>query len=215
MTAPMAKSCGPGTTSGTPTEASPSAPSANPSWTTTVRNGSSSEPTVHSSRRIGATAAAANEGAIASNVPVEMIASWTQRRGDSVTRAGARLEPLEALDRKDEDGRPADFDLERVRHEELARFHDRRHGVDDLRPSRARLPNDPHDVVDTVVVDAEDHRCVRLLEEAARRVQSRRPVLPDEQRVDERSGVLVVDDRDDQLHGTSIGTPTGCSAAVA
>ena len=43
-------------------------------------------------------------------------------------------ESFEALDRDDEDRRAADLDFERVGHEELARLHDRRHRVDDLRP---------------------------------------------------------------------------------
>ena len=67
--APAANSFGPEMTSGAPITARPSAPTANPSCTTTVRNGSSSVPTVHSSRRIGATAAAANDGDIARTIP--------------------------------------------------------------------------------------------------------------------------------------------------
>ena len=90
----------------------------------------------------------------------------SRRRPD----ARAASEPLEALDREDEDGRPADLDLERVGHEELARLHDRRHRVDDLGPGRAVLADDPEDLVDLVVLDADDDRRVRLLEEAARRV---------------------------------------------
>jgi hypothetical protein len=62
-------------TSGAPITASPIAPTANPSWTTTVRNGSSSRPTVHSSRRIGATAAAANDGDIARTIATPRITS--------------------------------------------------------------------------------------------------------------------------------------------
>src|SRR6188472_450536 len=65
MIAPAANSRGAGMTSGAPITARPIAPTANPSWTITVRNGRSSSPTVHSSRRIGATAAAANDGDMA------------------------------------------------------------------------------------------------------------------------------------------------------
>ena len=57
-------------------------------------------------------------------------------------------EPLEALDGEDEDRRAADLDLERVGHEELARLHDRRHRVDDLRPRRAVRADDRHHLVD-------------------------------------------------------------------
>ena len=46
--------------------------------------------------------------------------------------AGA-LEPFESIDGQHEDRRAAQLDLDRVGHEELARLHDRRHGIDDLR----------------------------------------------------------------------------------
>src|SRR5512146_2098764 len=111
------------------------------------------------------------------------------------------LDALEALDGQDEDRGTADLDLERVRHEELARLHDRRHRVDDLAARGAVLPNDPEDLLDPVVLHADDDRGVRLLQEPARGLQPRRAVLPLEQGVDERPGVLVVDDGDDELHG--------------
>ena len=59
-------------------------------------------------------------------------------------------------------------------------------------------------------------RRVRLLEEPARGVQPGRPVLVLQQGVDQRAGVLVVDDRDDELHRPEYrcaqmrtGTPAG------
>src|SRR5436190_9206875 len=118
----------------------------------------------------------------------------------SRTRSRRRSESFETLDRKNEDGRAADFDLERVRHEELAGLHDRRHRVDDLRPRRAVGPDDVHDLVDVVLLDAEDDRRVRLLEESARALQPRRPELLVEERRDEGARVLAVDDRNDEFH---------------
>ena len=85
--APAAKSFGPEMTSGAPITARPIAPTAKPSWTTTVRNGSSRVPTVHSSRRIGATAAAANDGDIARTIPTPRIASCGQRAAGSFSSA--------------------------------------------------------------------------------------------------------------------------------
>src|SRR3954454_8832639 len=115
-----------------------------------------------------------------------------------------RSESFETLDRKNEDGRAADFDLERVRHEELAGLHDRRHRIDDLRQRRAVRPDDRHHLVHVGVLDAEDDRRVRLLEEPARAVETRCPELLVEEGVDEGACVLVVDDGDDELHPRSI-----------
>src|SRR5690349_18540384 len=137
---PAKNSRGPGMTSGAPTAARPSAATANPSWTATVRSGRSSRPGCQSAVSSGATAALLNHGAIARSVPTPRIAMAAHRRGDSsgpvisagagagiVTRSG--LEPLEPLDRQDEDRRAADLDLDRIGHEELTRLHDRRHRV--------------------------------------------------------------------------------------
>jgi len=110
-------------------------------------------------------------------------------------------EALEPFDREDEDRGPAHLDLERVRHEELARLHDRWHRVHDLRTRVTRLADDSEDVVDLGIVDAEDHGRVRLLQEAARAVEASGTEVAVEERVDEGPGVLVVDDRDDELHG--------------
>src|SRR6185369_2268828 len=130
-----------------------------------------------------------------------------RRRGPGPRRSGAApsredgSEPLEALDRDDEDGGPADLDLERVGHEELARLHDRRHRVDDLGPRGAVLADDRQDLVDLVVLGTDDDRGVRLLEEPARRLEAGRPVLALEEGVDQVAGILVVDDREHELHG--------------
>jgi len=86
-------------------------------------------------------------------------------------------DPLETLDRQDEDGRPADLDLERVGHEELARLHDRWHRVHHLRPGVAGVADDPEDRINLIILDPEDDRRVRLLQEAARAVQSGGPSI--------------------------------------
>ena len=62
------------------------------------------------------------------------------------------------------------------------------------------VADDRHHLVDLGVLDAEEDRRIRLLEESARAVQAGRPELLLEQRVDEGAGVLVVDDGDDELH---------------
>ena len=77
---PAANSLGPEHDVGAPTTASPMAPTANPSRTTTVRNGRPSGPTAHSSRRIGATADAANDGDIARTIPKARIVSAASAR---------------------------------------------------------------------------------------------------------------------------------------
>src|SRR4029079_19659493 len=98
------------------------------------------------------------------------------------------------------DGRPADLDLERIRHEEFAWFHDRRHRVHDLRPRRACIADDREDLVDVVLLDAQEDRGVRALEEAPRARHAGRAELLVEERVDKGAGVLVVHDRHDELH---------------
>jgi diguanylate cyclase (GGDEF)-like protein len=110
-------------------------------------------------------------------------------------------DPLEPFHGQDEDRRAADLDLERIGHEKLARLHDRRHRVDHLGPGVACLADDAEDVIDLGIVDAENDRRVRLLEEATGAVQSRGPEVAVQQGVDEGPRVLVVDDRDDELHG--------------
>jgi hypothetical protein len=112
----------------------------------------------------------------------------------------APLQPLEALDGHDEDGRAADLDLERIGHEELARLHDRRHRVHHLRSRVATVADDAEDLLELLVLHADEDGRVRLLEEAAGAVEPRRPVLALEERVDEDARVLVVDDGDDELH---------------
>src|SRR4051812_11318285 len=134
-----------------------------------------------------------------------MFPCSSARKTQHSTRSGLTpltggLETLEPLDRQHEHRRAADFDLERVRHEELAWLHDRRHRIDDLGPRRAVLAHDVDDLVDLAFVDADHDRRVRLLEEPARAVEAGGAVLPFQQRVDEDAGVLVVDDRDDELH---------------
>ena len=82
------------------------------------------------------------------------------------------LETLEALDGKDEDRRAADLHLDRVRHVELARFHDRWHRVDEL-PSRVAVGADELEHgVDLVVFDAYQDRGIALLEEPAGGLQA-------------------------------------------
>ena len=117
------------------------------------------------------------------------------------------LKPFEALDGQDEDRRPADLDLERIGHEELAWLHDRRHRVDDLRPRRAVLADDAEHRLDLVVIDTDDDRGVRLLEKATRRVEPRRPVFGLEKGVHERSGVLVVHNGNHELHAAEDSAP--------
>jgi diguanylate cyclase (GGDEF)-like protein len=124
-----------------------------------------------------------------------------------------RSDSLDALDRQDEDGCPSDLDLERVRHEELARLHDRWHGVDDLGPRATRLANDVQDRLDLIVLDSQDDRRIRLLQEAARALESGRPILVFEEGIDERAGILVVNDRDHELHARSIGSVESVSGA--
>ena len=68
------------------------------------------------------------------------------------------------------------------------------------------LADDLEDLVDGVVLDSEDHGRVRLLEEASRAREAGRPEFAIQQRVDEGPRVLVVNDRDDELHAASIGT---------
>src|SRR6476659_7945335 len=80
------------------------------------------------------------------------------RGGTSDRLSGGRSEPLEPLDREDEDGRAADLDLERVGHEELAGLHDRWHRVDDLSPGRAVVADDAEDLLDPDVIDTDDDR---------------------------------------------------------
>ena len=84
--------------------------------------------------------------------------------------------------------------------EELAGLDDRRHRVHELRPGVAVVPDDAITSSTRVLVDADHDRGVRLLQEAARAGQPRRPEVALEERVDERAGVLGVDDRDDELH---------------
>ncbi len=83
-------------------------------------------------------------------------------------------------------------------------FHRRGHRVDDLGPGGAGRPDDLEDLVDPVVLHADDDRRVRLLQEAARRVQPGGAMIPLEEAVDERAGVLAVDDGDDESHRPSI-----------
>ena len=66
------------------------------------------------------------------------------------------------------------------------------------------VADDAHHLVDVGVLDAQDDRRVRLLEEAARALQAGRPELLVEQGVDEGPGILVVDDGDDEFHARSI-----------
>ena len=62
------------------------------------------------------------------------------------------------------------------------------------------LGDDRHHVIDAVVLDPEHDRGVRLLEEATGRVEPCRAVVLLEESVDQGPGILVVDDREDQLH---------------
>ena len=61
--------------------------------------------------------------------------------------------------------------------------------------------------VHLLVLDPDHHGRVGLPEEPARRVQARGAVLPGEERVDQRSGVFVVHDGDDQLHEAESSPP--------
>jgi hypothetical protein len=66
----------------------------------------------------------------------------------------------------------------------------------------------PEDLVDLVVLDADEDRGVALLEEPARGVESRRAVFLLEERVDEGGGILVVDDGGDELHAAKYAIPS-------
>ena len=206
--APAANRRGPGITSGAPIAARPSAPTANPSWVTTVSHGRSSGPTTHS------TAEERRHG----------------RRGERRRHRQERPDP--------EDGelRPAQRRLARGVGGWRAQIRSNRstgrtktvapptstssgYGMKNspgsmiggiglttwVREWQASRTISEH-LVDRVVLDAEDHRRVRLLQEAAGARQAGRPELAIQQRVDEGPRVLVVDDRDDEFHAASIGT---------
>ena len=86
--APAQNTSGPGSTSVAPVAASTRAPTANPIWTATARNVSSSPLVCQSAASSGATAAALNQGENASSMPVPMTASARQRPGGSAGAAG-------------------------------------------------------------------------------------------------------------------------------
>ena len=67
------------------------------------------------------------------------------------------------------------------------------------------VADDAHHLVDVRVLDAEDDRRIRLLEEAAGALESGGAELLVEEGGDEDPGILVVDDGDDELHPRSIG----------
>src|SRR4051812_22991166 len=98
----------------------------------------------------GASPARRAPGAATKSTPavIETVAA-----GRDISGGSAASDALVALDGQHEDGCPADLDLERVGHEELAGLHDRRHRVHDLRSGVARLADDPEDLVDRVVLD--------------------------------------------------------------
>jgi len=65
-------------------------------------------------------------------------------------------------------------------------------------------PHDADDIVNRRLVDADHHGGVRLAQEPARAVEARRAVLAQQQRVDDAAGIIVVHDRDHQLHRRSM-----------
>src|SRR5438045_2796216 len=111
-----------------------------------------------------------------------------------------RLDPLVPRDIEHEDGRATECDLDGLRQGELAGFHDRGHRVDELAAGMTGLADRREDVVHLVLLDPGEDRRVCLLEEAALRRETGDPVVLVGERVDERSGVLGVDDRDDEFH---------------
>src|ERR687897_2015673 len=114
--------------------------------------------------------------------------------------ASTSSEALEALHRQDEDGGAAHLDLDWVGHVELAGFHDRGHRVHELLARVAVCADELEHRVDLVVLHTDEDRRVSLLQEPARRVEAGGAVLLLEQRVDQRRGILVVDDGGDALH---------------
>src|SRR5437764_9807948 len=66
-------------------------------------------------------------------------------------------------------------DLNRVRHVELARLHDRGHWVDELTACVARLADRREHVVDLLLFHPRQDRGMRLLEESTLRVKPRHP----------------------------------------
>src|SRR4029077_1976854 len=92
-------------------------------------------------------------------------------------RLGAPLEPLVAGDIDHKNGRPAEGNLDRVRHVKLAGFHDRRHRVDELLPGVTRLADDLEHIVDLGFLRPDQDGRVVLLQEPTGRVKSRDAVL--------------------------------------
>jgi hypothetical protein len=75
-----------------------------------------------------------------------------------------------------------------------------RSAFDDLRARSAVGPDHRQDVVHGRWVDADKQRGVGLPKEAARAIQAGGPVLTLQQSLDDGAGIIVVDNRDNELH---------------
>src|SRR5207244_10599818 len=119
---------------------------------------------------------------------------------DEVAPIGLPSDALEALDGEDENGGAPHLHLDRIGHVELARLHDRRHGVDELLARVAVGADHLEHGVDLVVLDPHQDGCVALLQESAGGMEARGPELALQERVDEGGRVLLVHYGRDELH---------------
>src|SRR5581483_10897168 len=117
-------------------------------------------------------------------------------------RAAPGLQPFVPRDIEHEYGGPAERDLDRIGHVELARLHDRRHRADVLRSCVTRLADRGEHILDLRLLDTDEDRRVALLEEATLRLETGDAVLLVREGVDKRARVLGMHDRDHELHTT-------------